>query len=83
MTTLAASCIPPRGVGSQPMQDAVNPLVVNSVASSSSNSPPSKAKRGQRIVMTASFIWEQIDIGLDDLMLELSKQLVDIIKQAH
>ena len=30
--------------------------------------------------MTISFIWDQIDIGLNDLMLELSKQLVNIVK---
>ena len=30
--------------------------------------------------MTMSFICEQIDMGLNDIMLELSKQLADITK---
>ena len=69
MTTSIAPCTLSRGVGSQPMQDAVNPLVVNSVASLSSNSPPFGVRRGQSTVMTTTFIWEQIDMGLNDLML--------------
>ena len=30
--------------------------------------------------MTTFFIWKQIDMELNDLMLELSKQLTDIVK---
>ena len=54
----------------------------NSIASSSNNAQAAlaKAKKGQLVVMTTAFIWEQIDMGLNDLMFELSKQLVDIVK---
>ena len=49
-------------------------------ASSSSNSPTSGGRRGQPTMMTTSFICDQIDIGPNDIMLKLSKQLVDIVK---
>ena len=62
------------------MQDAMNPPMVNLVASLSSNSPLSKARRRQLAIMTTSFIQEQINMGWNDLMLELSKQLANIVK---
>ena len=65
VTTSAASCTPSRGVGSQLMQDAVNQILVNLIASSSSNAPSasSEAKKGQPVVMTTSFIRDHIDMG--------------------
>ena len=62
------------------MQDVMAQPVVNLVASSSSNFPSSEGRKGQLAILTMSFIHEQIDMGLNDLMLELSKQLVDIVK---
>ena len=64
------------------MQDATNQPLVNLVASSLSNAQLvlPREKRGQLDVMTTSFIQEQIDIGLNDLMPELFKQLANIIK---
>ena len=79
MTTLAAPCTLPRGIGSQLMQDAVTQLVVNLVTSLS-NSPLSGGRKGQPAIMTTSFIQEKIDMALNDLMLELSKQLTNIVK---
>ena len=49
-------------------------------ASSSSNSSTPGGRRGQQTIMSMSFISEQIDIRLNDIMLELSKQLIDIVK---
>ena len=54
--------------------------VISTVASSLSNSPAFRGRRGQPTVMTTSFIREQIDMGPNDIMLELSKQLVNIVK---
>ena len=54
--------------------------MVNLVASSLSSSPISEGRKGQAAIMTTFFIREQIDMGLNDLILELSKQLADIIK---
>ena len=54
--------------------------MVNTTASSSSNSLASEGRRGHPTVMTTSFICEQIDMGLNDIMLELSKQLANIVK---
>ena len=53
--------------------------MVSKVASSSSNSLTSRGRREQLTVMTTSFIREQIDMKLNDTMLELSKQLADIV----
>ena len=80
MTILAATCTPLRAVGSQPMQDTVARPVVSVATSSSSNSPAFGGRRRQPIVMSMSFIREQIDMGLNDIMLKLSKQLADIVK---
>ena len=80
VTTTAAPCTPPKGISWQLMQDTVAQPVVSMVASSSSNSPAFGGRRGQPTIMTISFICEQIDIGLNDIMLELSKQLADIVK---
>ena len=80
VTTSTASCTPPRGIGSQAMQDTMAQPIVNSIASSSSNFPSLVGREGQLTVMTTSFIREQIDVGLNDIMLELSKQLVNIVK---
>ena len=55
------------------MQDIVAQPMVSAAASTSSNSLASKGRRGQPTVMTLSFICEQIDMGLNDIMLELSK----------
>ena len=49
-------------------------------ASSSSNPPTPEGRRGQPTIITTSFIREQIDMGLNDIMLELSKQLANIVK---
>ena len=46
-----------------------NVLVANKVANQS-----------QPMVMTTSFIHQQIDIGINDLMYQMSKQLVETIK---
>ena len=54
--------------------------MVSTTTSSSSNSPASGERRGQLTIMIMSFIREQIDMGLNDIMLELSKQLADIVK---
>ena len=62
------------------MQDAMAQPMVITTASSSSNSPTSRGRKGKLIVMTTSFICDQIDMGLNDIMLELSKQLADIVK---
>ena len=62
VTTLAAPCTLPRGVGSQPMQDAMTQLVVNLVTSSN-NSLPSGGRKRQPAIMTTSIIREQIDMG--------------------
>ena len=53
------------------------PLVI-SIASSSNNA----LGHGKCCpnVVTTSFVHEQIDVGLKDLVLELSKQLVGIVK---
>ena len=80
MTTLATPCTPLRGIGPQLMQDVVAQLVVSTTSSSSSNSSISGGRRGQPTVTTMSFIREQIDMGLNDIMLELSKQLAGFVK---
>ena len=42
--------------------------------------PRIEAKQGQWIVLTTSFIHQQINMGLDDLICRLSKQLAGIVK---
>ena len=54
--------------------------MVSTVASFSSDALTIEGRKGQSTVMTTSFIRERIDMGLDDIMLELSKQLADIVK---
>ena len=54
--------------------------MVSMAASSSSNSPVFGEEEGNRFVMTMSFIHEQTNMGLNDIILELSKQLADIVK---
>lgn len=33
-----------------------------------------------RMVMTTSFIWQQIDLGIHNIMYQLSRQLAEIVK---
>ena len=54
--------------------------MVSIVASSSSNSLTLRGRRGQLTIMTTSIIHEQINLGLNDIMLELSKQLAGNFK---
>ena len=74
MTTLATPYTLLRGICSQPMQDTVAQPMVSIGASSSINSPILGGRRGQLTIVTTSIIHEQIDLGLNDIMLELCKQ---------
>ena len=79
----ATPCTLPGSIVLQPMQDVIAQLVISTIAFSSSNSPSSGGRKGQPTIMM-SFIREQIDIRLNDIMLELSKQLADIAEpMAH
>ena len=54
--------------------------MVNTTVFSASNALTLEGRMGQPTVMIMSFIREQIDMGLNDIMLELSKHLADIVK---
>ena len=56
------------------------PMITLLTAEGSPSAVNEVANQGQTIVMTTSFICQQIDMGINDLMYQMLKQLAEIVK---
>ena len=78
MTYVVALTTPPM-VTSEHLSTATYSLPPKAMAASSNMSSSTQTRHEERqpIAMATSFIWQQIDLGINDLMHKLSKQQAD------